>query len=118
MTGVAMALEQQEDKAMETTSLRNAYRALLDAADAVAGSGDRSPLPPAGEWNADQILAHVVLINAATIATVSSIASGSITTYDNRVASDVWTIDRVISLAGGNILLPSTESAFAEGNHG
>lgn len=87
---------------MDTTPLRDAYRALLDAAATVAGSGDTSPVPPAGEWNADQILAHVAIINAATIAAASSVASGANTTYDNRIALDTWTIERVISLACGN----------------
>ncbi|MFF4547738.1 hypothetical protein ACFY1J_26490 [Streptomyces sp. NPDC001406] len=87
---------------MDTTPLRDAYRALLDAATTVAGSGDPSPVPPAGEWNADQILAHVSVINAATIATVSAVASGANTTYDNRIALDTWTIARVIARAGGN----------------
>lgn len=86
---------------MDTTPLRDAYRALLDAAATVADSGDTSPVPPPGEWNADQILAHVALVNAATIAAVSSAASGAITTYDNRIALDTWTIERVTALAGG-----------------
>ncbi|NYF59029.1 hypothetical protein [Micromonospora purpureochromogenes] len=42
---------------MDTTPLRDAYHALLDAAATVAGSGGTSPAPPGGEWNADQILA-------------------------------------------------------------
>jgi hypothetical protein len=67
----------------------------------VAGSGDTSPVPPPGEWNADQILAHVSLVSAATIAAASSVASGANTTYDNRMALDAWTIERVIALAGG-----------------
>ena len=87
---------------MDTTPLRDAYRTLLDAAATVADSGDPGPLPPAGEWNADQILAHVAIISAATIAAVSAIASGANTTYDNRIALDTWTIDRLIALAGGN----------------
>jgi hypothetical protein len=87
---------------MDTTALQGAYRELLEAADTVADSGGGTPPPPAGEWDADQILAHVVLINAATIAAVTSIASGAIATYDNRVASQSWTIDRVIGLVGGN----------------
>ena len=86
---------------MDTTPLRNAYDALLDAA-AAAGSGDKSPVPPAGEWNADQILAHVSLVGAATIAAASLVASGANTTYDNRIALDTWTIERVIVLADGN----------------
>jgi hypothetical protein len=87
---------------MATAPLRDAYRALLDAAATVADSGDTSPVPPTGEWNADQILAHVAIVNAATIAAVSSIASGANTTYDNRIALDTWTIERTIALAGGN----------------
>jgi hypothetical protein len=87
---------------MDTTSLARAYRALLDAAATSADSADPSPIPPAGEWTADQILAHVALVNAATITAVSSVASATITTYDNRIASDTWTIERVIALAGGN----------------
>jgi hypothetical protein len=68
----------------------------------VAGSGDTSDVPAAGEWNADQILAHVAIINAVTIAAVSCAASGANTTYDNRIALDTWTIERLIALAGGN----------------
>jgi hypothetical protein len=58
--------------------------------------------PPAGEWNADQILAHVAVVNAATISTVSAINSGTHTTYDNRVSQDAWTLAHVIEVAGGN----------------
>ncbi|MGI5490075.1 hypothetical protein [Microtetraspora malaysiensis] len=87
---------------MDTTPLRDAYRALLGAAATVADSGDTSPVPPVGEWNADQILAHVAIVNAATIAAASCVASGANTTYDNRIALDTWTIERVITLAGGN----------------
>jgi hypothetical protein len=87
---------------MDTTGLRGAYRALLDAAATVADSGEPCPVPQDGEWNADQILAHVAIINAATIATVAAISSGTNTTYDNRIALDTWTIERLIALAGGN----------------
>jgi hypothetical protein len=87
---------------MDTAPLRDAYRALLDAAAAVADSGDTSPVPPVGEWNADQILAHVSIINAMTIITVSSAATGATAAYDNRTTLDTWTIDRVVALAGGN----------------
>jgi hypothetical protein len=90
---------------VDTTPLRDAYRALLDAAVTVADPGDASPVPPAGEWNADQILAHVAIVNAVTIAAVSSVASGANTTYDNRTAQDTWTIERVIALAGGSARL-------------
>ena len=87
---------------MDTTPLRDAYRALLDAAGTVADAAGPSPAPPAGEWNADQILAHVSLVNAATIAAASRVAAGAHTTYDNRIALDTWTIERAIAFAGGN----------------
>src|ERR671930_2550413 len=87
---------------MDTTPLRDAYRALLDAAATVADSDDTIPDPPPGGWNADQILAHVAIVNAATIAAAACVASGSNSTYDNRTSQDAWTIDRVIARAGDN----------------
>ena len=35
---------------MDTIALRDAYRALLDAAATVADSGEPGSLPPTGEW--------------------------------------------------------------------
>ncbi|MCX4853391.1 hypothetical protein [Streptomyces canus] len=86
---------------LDTVPLEDAYRALLDAAATVAKADD--PAPPDGEWNADQILAHVSLISATTIATVAGIAAGANTTYDNRIALDAWTIEQAIAHAGGNV---------------
>jgi hypothetical protein len=83
---------------MDTAPLRDAYRALLDAADTVAAE---AATPPAGEWDADQVLAHVSLIGAATIAAASSVAAGAHPTYDNRIAQDTAALDRTIALAGG-----------------
>ncbi|WP_055712175.1 hypothetical protein [Streptomyces torulosus] len=87
---------------MDITPLRDASRAFLDAAATVADADVPVPDPPAGEWDADRILAHVTLVNAATLAAVSTVAAGAHTTFDNRVALDAWTIDRAIGLAGGN----------------
>ncbi|MBO2460017.1 DinB family protein [Actinomadura violacea] len=86
---------------MDTSALQDAHRALLDAAATVAGAGGE-PVRPPGEWNADQVLAHVALVNAATIAAVAAVASGVNTTYDNRAAHDPWTIEHTIAVAGGN----------------
>ena len=36
------------------------------------------------------------------IAAAARVAAGTNTTYDNRIAHDTWTLDRVIALAGGN----------------
>ncbi|MFD8566648.1 hypothetical protein [Streptomyces sp. NPDC059639] len=85
---------------LDTAPLQDAYRSLLDAAATVADAP--SPAPPDGEWNADQILAHVSLVSAATIAAVAGIAAGANTTYDNRIALDAWTIEHTIAHAGGN----------------
>lgn len=86
---------------METTQLRDAYDRLLAAADTVA-SADHVPHPPEGEWNADQVLAHVTIVSAVTITAASEIASGANTTYENRRAQDLWTLARVITRAGGS----------------
>jgi hypothetical protein len=86
---------------MDTAPLRDAYHALLDAATTVAESGETTA-PPAGEWNADQILAHVAILTATTVAAASRVASGEHATYDNRISQDTCTIDRVIARAGGN----------------
>jgi hypothetical protein len=82
---------------VETTRLRAAYGTLLDAAATVKAGTASSP----GEWTADQILAHVSLITATTLAAASAVASGAHAAYDNRIALDTWTIDRVVALAGG-----------------
>lgn len=87
---------------MDTTQLEDAFRALLDAAATVADAGDTSTNPVDGGWNADQILAHVAIINAATIAVVADVTAGVNTTYDNRIGQDAWTIERIIERAGGN----------------
>lgn len=87
---------------LDTSPLQDAYRALLDAAATVASADNPSPAPPDGEWNADEILAHVSLVSAATIAAVAGIAAGANTTYDNRIALDAWTIRHTLAQAGGN----------------
>jgi hypothetical protein len=87
---------------MNTIALQDAYHALLDGAATVADSNATSPAAPTGEWNADQILAHVSIVSAATVAAVSAVAAGALATYDNRIAQDAWTIEHVIALAGGN----------------
>ena len=86
---------------LDISPLHEAYRALLEAAATVAGRGGASLVPPAGEWNSDQILAHVSIVSAVTITAVSRVAAGEGTTYDNRMALDAWTIGRVVARAGG-----------------
>jgi hypothetical protein len=85
---------------MDTAVLREAVGTLLEAATTVAGSGEAAT-PPEGEWDADQILAHVAIVIAGTVTVVSRVAAAENATYDNRTAQDAWTIGRVISRAGG-----------------
>lgn len=91
----------ESERHMDTTTLRDAYRTLLEAAATVA-KADPAPIPPAAEWNADQILAHVAIVNAATIATLSDVTSARHSTYDNRDSQDTWTLGHVIDVGGGN----------------
>src|SRR5919107_1428939 len=87
---------------MDTTPLRDAYRTLLDAAVTVADADEAHTVPPAGEWSADQILAHVSLVTATAISAVATVAAGANTAYDNRITLDPWPIDRVVSLTAGS----------------
>ncbi|MFF4416506.1 hypothetical protein ACFYY8_28620 [Streptosporangium sp. NPDC001559] len=86
---------------LDTTPLGDACRDLLEAAATVADSGMK-PVPPPDEWGAEQILAHVVIVNAVTLATISDVAAGVDATYDNRAALYTWNLDRVIALSGGD----------------
>ncbi|MGW1553379.1 hypothetical protein [Streptomyces sp. NPDC002346] len=99
---------------LDTTPLRNAYRTLLEAAATVADAGDTVTTPPPGEWNADQILAHVALVTATTVAAVSFVAAGANTTYDNRLALDTWTIEHTIAITGDSVALRDRIQAQAE----
>ncbi|HMT33658.1 MAG TPA: hypothetical protein PKA99_13600 [Dermatophilaceae bacterium] len=83
---------------LDTAPLRSAFDDLLSATQRVGDNAEPSP----GEWNADQILAHVAMVNAITISAAYTVASGVNATYDNRVALDKWSIQNTIELAGGS----------------
>ncbi len=85
---------------MDTLRLHEAHDQLIAAAARVADAGRTDLTPPAGEWGYEQILAHVALVDAASLAVVSSVAAGMNTVFDNRVALDDWTIDHVITVTG------------------
>ncbi len=87
---------------MDTTRLRDAYTGLLDAAAQIAARAGDTVRPADGGWDADQILAHIALVDAATLATTATVASGAAATYDNRLSHDAWTTDRVRTRARGN----------------
>ncbi len=85
---------------MDIALLHDAYQALLGAAQQVADSADTGITARDGGWSADQILAHVSIVNATTTAAVCAIAAGTNATYDNRTAHDTWALERLITRAG------------------
>jgi len=84
---------------MDSTPLRLAYAALLEAAETVAQAGTDTA-PPPGEWNADQLLAHIVSVDAGILAAACSVAAGGHATYDNRLSLDLWNLARISERAG------------------
>ncbi len=89
---------------MDGNSLRLAYADLLEAADTVM-KADADTTPPHGEWDADQLLAHLVAVDAGIIAVACSIAAGGQATFDNRLSLDVWNLARIGERAGGRARL-------------
>lgn len=81
---------------METTALRSAYERLLEAA-ATPDLGDAVD----GGWNADQILAHLLSVDAAIAAAALGVVSGSRPIFDNRISLDTWNLDRIIAEHSG-----------------
>ena len=86
---------------MDTTPLRDAYATLLDAAASVASRAEETLEPPDGGWDADRVLAHIALVDAATLATAATVASGAGASYDNRLSLEDWTTSRLRVRAGG-----------------
>jgi hypothetical protein len=81
---------------MDVTALRKAHEELI----AVAADGGFGP-PPAGEWDAETLLAHVALVDASITASALAIVSGQRTSYDNRPSLDEWNLRRVVSEHAG-----------------
>jgi len=81
---------------MDVTRLRQRHDEFL----AVAEAGGFGP-PPAGEWDADRILAHVALGEASGAAAALAIAAGQRAVYDNRPSLDEWNLRRVVGAASG-----------------
>ena len=77
---------------MVTTALRSAYEKLFEA----AASPDRGEAGNGG-WNADQILAHLLSVDAAIAAVALGVVSGSRPSFDNRISLDAWNLDRIIA---------------------
>jgi hypothetical protein len=77
---------------MNAEALRSAYRQLLDVA-ATDGLGEADD----GGWNADQVLAHLISVDAAVAAVALQVISGSRPSFDNRVTLDSWNLGRIIA---------------------
>ncbi|MFG1640894.1 hypothetical protein ACGFMK_11460 [Amycolatopsis sp. NPDC049252] len=77
---------------MDTTALRSAYEKLFEAA-ATPDLGAAAD----GGWNADQVLAHVLSVDAAVSAVALGVVSGSRPAFDNRVALDPANLGRIIA---------------------
>ncbi|GGM96373.1 hypothetical protein GCM10011609_37610 [Lentzea pudingi] len=81
---------------MDTTALRSAYEKFLG----VAAEPDLGEAADGG-WNADQVLAHVLSVDAATAAVALGVVSGARPTFDNRICLDHWNLGRIIAEHSG-----------------
>ena len=81
---------------MDATGMRTSLGEFL----AVAEAGGFGP-PPAGEWDAERMLAHVASALASGAAAGLAIASGQRVVYDNRISLDEWNLQRITAEAGG-----------------
>jgi hypothetical protein len=68
---------------VHTEQLRAAYEDLT----AEAAAGGFGP-PPAGEWNAAQILAHLALNDTLLAGTIEQVLAGDAAAFDNTEAAD------------------------------
>ena len=81
---------------MDVTTMRKA----LDEFLAVAEGGGFGP-PPAGEWDAERLLAHIASADAGGAAAALAVAAGQRPVYDNRPSLDEWNLRRIVGEAGG-----------------
>ena len=56
--------------------------------------------PPAGEWSADLLLAHLVIADYSVASFALAIAAGHQVSYDNRLSLDGWKLHQVAERAG------------------
>jgi hypothetical protein len=77
---------------MDTAAVRGAYDRLLD----VAARPDLGEAADGG-WNADQVLAHLLSVDASIAAVALGVVAGSRPTFDNRISLDPWNLNRIIA---------------------
>jgi hypothetical protein len=89
-------MTREKTHTMDTTALRSAYDNLLETAA-------RPDLGEAADqgWNADQILAHLLSVDATVAAVALSVVAGGRPTFDNRICLDGWNLDRIITAHTG-----------------
>lgn len=81
---------------MNTEELALAYENVItDAKAATYGP------PPAGEWDAELIVAHLIANDRLLIAAVGEVLAGHSPTYDNHPACDVDGLSRIVAAASG-----------------
>ncbi len=80
---------------MDNTELHQAQEDFL----AVADAGGFGP-PPAGEWDAGRLLAHMAVADAAIASVALAVIGGERAVYDNRASLDEWNLSRVIDECG------------------
>jgi hypothetical protein len=85
-------------------SLRLAYDGLLEAGEKLADAGT-GPSPAPGEWDAGQLLAHLVSVDAAVLAAAYAVVAGGHGTLDNRQSLHLWNLQRIGNRAGGEAQL-------------
>jgi hypothetical protein len=81
---------------MDIEKLRQAHEDLLG----VARKGGFGP-PPAGEWDAGRLLAHVASADASIASVALAVVAGQRPSYDNRASLDEWNLQRIVRQAGG-----------------
>jgi hypothetical protein len=85
---------------MDTHALRSAYDGLL----AVAQAGEFHD-PPAGEWTAAMVLAHVATNDVLLTEVTRQVAAGRALRYDNAPASTAGQLRRVVDELGWDGLI-------------
>ncbi len=94
---------ESDDGADELAALAAAYEQFFAEA-AAGGFAD----PPAGEWTADQVVAHVAVNDDAMATICRSLVHEGATTFDNRNANDHATLDTLVADASGTAALIAT----------
>lgn len=81
---------------MSAADLAAAYEAFFAEAEA-GGFG----VPPAGEWTAAQVVAHVALNDGALAEVTEAVLAGEPTRFDNTAVTRAATLDAHVARIGG-----------------